>query len=540
MSFSRLRLGWVFAAIIATGFSLGGCALTPGRVGYLVDSPQAKPLIASTAEGAVRGVQTPEGNVFLGLPFASPPVGPLRFRPPAPPQPWTGVRDATKAGDICEQIAIPGAGKQSEDCLTLNVYAPPGAPDPAHPRPVMVWIYGGGFSIGDNVQYDPSRIAARQGVIVVAPNYRLGPFGFMAHPALNSSGEGAYALQDQQAALHWVKTNIAQFGGDPANVTIFGESAGGWSVCYQLTAPGARGLFQRAIIESGACTSPHSALSMADAETGGAAMAADLGCGDPASADACLRALPAYAFRKAKAHRDGLLGKDSWSPAYGGDVLPQSPRAAIEAGDIAPVPVLNGTNRNEGRLFIYSDRLTGKLWSRKSYEQIVDDFFHADAPKVLAAYEAEAKDNYVIAYADIVTDSTFSCTAMTLNRLLAPHTRVYAYEFADPDAVFTLPRPPFVAPPLMAYHSSEIAYVFQTRWAVSDPAKFTPAQQRLSDDMQGYWASFARAGDPNGGGRPVWPVDAGQGPLRLAPTAVATAADFAAVHHCAFWNGLGY
>jgi para-nitrobenzyl esterase len=331
--------------------AISGCALSPGRVGYLVKSPRARPLVAQTESGPVRGVGTPEGHAFLGIPFAAPPIGPLRFSAPSPPATWSTVRDATRAGPICPQASLPGAGRQSEDCLNLNVYAPSDAAS-NHPRPVMVWLYGGGFSGGDNVTYDPSRLAQRRGVIVVSPNYRVGAFGFLAHPALRGPGEGAYGLLDQQAALRWVARNIAGFGGDPGNVTLFGESAGGWSVCYQLAAPGARGLFQRAIIQSGACASPLSTVSVDDAEAGGVRMALALGCKAGADAADCLRHASTHALLKAPPSRRGLLGLDSWSAASGGDVLPVSPREAFEAGHFAAVPVVDGTNRDEGRLFL--------------------------------------------------------------------------------------------------------------------------------------------------------------------------------------------
>ena len=529
-------------SMVAAALSLSACALRPGDVRYLVTAPGARPLVVETASGAVRGVAAPEGQAFLAIPFAAPPVGALRFKPPEPAAPWSGVRDATKPGPMCMQRSILGAGPRSEDCLTLNVYAPRDA-DPARPRPVMVWIYGGGFAIGDNVQYDPSRIAERQGVVVVAPNYRLGAFGFLAHPALSGPGEGAYALLDQQAALRWVQSNIARFGGDPRNVTLFGESAGGWSVCYQLAAPGARGLFQHAIIESGACTSPDSAISMASAEAGGLQFAAALGCGDLAATADCLRRLPAEALLKAKAERRGLLGVNSWAPAYDGDVLPLSPKAAFQEGRFASVPVIDGTNHDEGRLFLYTNRLMGKLWTEASYEAIVHDFFEENTPTVLAEYAEEAKRDRGLAYADIVTDSTFSCPALTLNALLrrrtTGHAPVYAYEFDDPKALFDLPRPPFI-PPLKAYHSSEIVYVMQTPWALANPVHFDSAQRALSDRMQAYWGAFARTGDPNGAGAIAWPTDDGAAPLTLSPGGVQPDASFSSRHRCAFWNALGY
>ncbi len=532
-------MGGLIAGMLS-GLALCACALSPGKVGYLVKSPRATPVVVHIEAGDLRGVATPRGRAFLGIPFAAPPVGPLRFRPPAPPEAWRGVRDATRAGAICVQSTVPGSGRQSEDCLTLNVYAPHDA-DPRRPRPVMVWLYGGGFAIGDNVEYDPSRLAEDRRVVVVAPNYRLGAFGFLAHPALRGAGEGAYALLDQQAALRWVKANISRFGGDPDNVTLFGQSAGGWSVCYQLTAPGARGLFHRAIIQSGACVSPHSEISLAAAEAGGEQMATALGCGGGAAAAAadCLRRLPAQALLKAKPDRRGLLGLNSWSAAYGGDALPREPRVALAAGDFAAVPVIDGTTRDEGRLFLFTNRLQGKLFTQGSYERILTDSFESDTPKVLAEYGGEARHSRGLAYADVVTDSTFACPALALNALLERRAKVWAYEFDDPHAVTTLPRTPFT-PPLKAFHTAELVYVFQTPWLAADPAAFDTSQRRLSNWMQAWWGAFAADGDPETPTGPHWPSDHGQGPVALSPSGAAVAVDFAAAHHCAFWNALGY
>ena len=529
------RRGLGLAAVCA---GLAGCALRPGDVPDLVRSRDARADVVATTEGPVRGVATPQGRAFLALPYAAAPVGLLRWAPPRPHAAWVEELDATRPGAICPQAALPGAGRPSEDCLTLNVYTPPGVRTDAR-LPVMVWVYGGGYAIGYNSQYDLSRLAQRQGVVTVAINYRLGALGFLALPELRGQGSGGFALLDQQAALRWVKANIAAFGGDPGKVTLFGESAGGWSVCEQLTAPGARGLFQRAIIESGACTSPLSAIPEAQAERGGLEMAAELGCNDPSTALACLRALPPGRVLKATPHRPGLLGKDSWSAAWGGDVLPLSPRAALEQGRFMAVPVIDGSNHDEARLFLDTNRLKGSLYSHASYVKIITDFFGDRTPQVLAAYDAEAKRSYVDAYLDIVTASTFACPALTTDSLLERRAPVWAYEFDDPQAVNRLPRAPFT-PPLQAFHSSEIAYVLQTPWIVADPARFDAGQRALSDRMQAAWADFARTGDPNGAGAPSWPADHGGAPLQLRPDGDRPAQGVASARRCDFWSRLGY
>src|SRR5690606_22015473 len=250
-----------------------------------------------------------------GVPYAAPPLGPLRFAPPAAPEPWTEVRDASQVGSICLQPT--GAG--AEDCLTLNVYRP-AQRDPSAALPVMVWIHGGSFVIGAGSGYDPRRLVEENGIVVVTLNYRLGVLGFMAHPALTAESpeglSGDYGLMDQQAALRWVRDNIAAFGGDPAQVTIQGQSAGGASVCAQLASPPAAGLFARAVIQSASCASAPLAL----AEAQGTALASALGCGDAASVAECLRALPANAL--AAAATGALFG-----PIVGGEFLPEAPFA---------------------------------------------------------------------------------------------------------------------------------------------------------------------------------------------------------------------
>jgi para-nitrobenzyl esterase len=518
-----------FAAVALTLLA-SACAPAPGSAIQIVDAPEARPLTVMTASGPVMGVQARAGEVFLGIPFAAPPVGDLRLRSPQPPQSWTAVRDATKPGPQCIQAGLPVMGAQSEDCLTLNIYAPTNAFKGAD-LPVMVWLYGGGFTFGSNKMYDPHRLASSQNVIVVAPNYRLGAFGFMAHPALRGSGEGAFALQDQQAALKWVRDNIAAFGGNPANVTLFGESAGAWSTCSQMASPAAAGLFQRAILQSGPCVSGDSVIAMDDAEAGGLRLAESVGCKDIDTAQACLRKLPAGKLRNAKAMRRGLLGPDSWTPAFGGDVLPLPPKKAFAMGAFYPVPVINGTNRDEGRLFLTLNRYMGKLWTRASYENLIREAYPGTGAQVLATYADVAKHSFGRAYADIVTDGTFACPAQRLSERLRPYATVYTYEFDDETAPFSLPRLPGTAP-LSAYHSAELSYVFDTRWVLSDPARFRSSQQDLSHRMQMAWGAFAHAGNPG------WQNADGRSPYRLGTATAPNSRSFDTEHRCRFWDAL--
>ncbi|MXP61756.1 carboxylesterase family protein [Roseomonas sp. M0104] len=531
-------------ALLATG-----CDVQPGAVEYLTQAPGARPAEVMTAAGPVRGVAAPEGQAFLGIPFAAAPTGPLRWRPPQPPAPWPAPRDATRLGNGCMQnfgldyvLGSRSAWwiKGDEDCLNLNVYAPAGA-SPGARLPVMVWLYGGTFVLGSNRQYDPSRLAQAQGVIVVVPNYRLGTLGFLSHPALRAEADGAanLGLLDQQAALRWVRDNIAGFGGDPANVTLFGESAGSWSACFLLAAPGAAGLFQRVILQSGVCILPASATPVAEADAAGRELAAALGCADLKTAAACLRSLSAHELTATPARTSSPVGPRGWSPVTGDTVLPLSPREAFSTGRFNRVPVLNGTNRDEGRLFSLLLRLIGELYTEESYRAQVARLMGSRTAAVLRAYGADMAAPQ--RFAAIATDGAFACPALQLNRLLAEHVPVHAYEFADEQAASRIPSLPFL-PPLGAYHAGEVAYVFGTPWILADPAEFTPAQRQLSHAMQDAWGSFARGGPPGAASLPDWRRfgAAAEQVLALRPEGSRMRDDLAAAHRCRFWDSLAY
>src|SRR6516162_11353662 len=335
------------AATGATAANAGAVAATWGHGGAPV---------VTTDDGAVRGMTAGTVDEFLGIPYAAPPTGNLRWRPPQPPAGWQGVRDATQFGPSCPQppsLSVPGPF--SEDCLYLNVNTPalPGGDQDHRWRnggddgglPVLVWIHGGGLTQDAGRDYDPAKLAA-DGVVVVTINYRLGALGFLAHPALASwpgGPAGNYGLMDQQAALRWVRDNIGQFGGDRHNVTIAGESAGGLSVLAQMVSTGARGLFQKAIIESGSFALNQRPL--ATAEASGEAFAGSLGCtGQTAQTAACLRNLPVT---------DLVTPNFVEIPGVvDGKVLTEPIGTALAAGRFARVPVLNGTNHEEEALFV--------------------------------------------------------------------------------------------------------------------------------------------------------------------------------------------
>src|SRR5690242_7178565 len=344
----------LLAAACCTALTLAAGGATAANAGTATTAWGSGGPIATTEDGAVLGTTAGTVEEFLGIPYAAPPTGHLRWRPPQPPAEWHGVRDARQFGPSCPQPASPFAppGPMSEDCLYLNVSTPtlPGGDgdhrlprgEGRHGLPVLLWIHGGGLTTDAGRDYDPAKLAA-DGVVAVTINYRLGALGFLAHPALASrpgGPAGNYGLMDQQAALRWVRDNIARFGGSPHNVTIAGESAGGLSVLAHMVSAGSRGLFQKAIIQSGSFALNQQPL--ATAEAAGEAFAAQAGCPDQTAA--CLRHLPV---------------SDLVNPNFieipgvvDGKVLTEPIGTALAAGRFARVPVLNGTNHEEEALFV--------------------------------------------------------------------------------------------------------------------------------------------------------------------------------------------
>ncbi|WP_395312175.1 carboxylesterase/lipase family protein [Mycobacterium sp. AMU20-3851] len=492
------------------------------------------PSVVNTTLGLVQGVATLDKRHFAGIPYAAPPVGPLRWQPPQPAVPWTGVRDATKVGPRCVQDEggdVEMGRQTDEDCLTLNVWTPPPT---GEARPVMVWLHGGAFINGNGAMYDSRWFVDRGDIIVVTVNYRLGALGFLAHPALGPPGSvGNYGLADQQAALRWVHENIAAFGGDPDKVTIAGESAGGMSVCDHLVAPESRGLFRAAIIQSAPCQAQ---LALPEAERISEAYARDVGCGDPATVAACLRALPEYKLRNPVWY--DRIGEDTLSgPVHGTTVLPEDPMVALREGRGADVPVLIGSNRDEFTLFTALQYLRGaRQYTPGEYPDLLADTFGADAAAVGARYPLDRYEgNAASAYAAAVTDGVFACVADRMAAELATVNDVYAYEFNDPHP--PTPEPMRNLPfPVGASHSLELRYLFD----VGGAPPLDPAQQELSNQMIDYWAHFVKTGAPAAEGAPDWPAVSGSGPwMSLRPDGSRVVTDFDRAHQCDFWAGKG-
>ncbi|MFJ9345405.1 carboxylesterase/lipase family protein [Streptomyces sp. NPDC101237] len=487
--------------------------------------------VVRTHDGALRGGAGDGYRTFEGVPYAAAPVGRLRWAPPRRPAPWPGVRDATAPGSACPQQAgeVPG-GSTDEDCLHLNVTAPADA-TPRRPRPVIVWLHGGGFTTGAGSSYDAHRLAVRGDVVVVTVNYRLGVLGFLAHDRL--PGSGTFGLADQQAALRWVRANIGAFGGDSRDVTLAGESAGGFGVCAQLASPSAAGLFDRAIIQSGPCTGrperpfAPSAAPLSEVRAAGTRFAAAVGCGTAPDQPACLRHVSVSRL---------LAAQDTdQHPAYGTPLLPQDPGAALARGRTRRVPVLIGGTRDEGNGWAAGIIRAGNPVTPRTWPDVVAAFFPdpASAAAVVRAYPVTGSDGGPV-FGAVIGDSNFACPTLRSAALLARHAPVWRYEFADEHAPPLTPgTPPF---PLGAPHASELPYLFDLG---GRPRAMTPAQHRLADLMIDYWSGFARTGDPNAvlaptAHRPAWRPGAVQS---LAPDRTGPAAT-AAAHRCPFWNAL--
>lgn len=444
---------------------------------------------AKVAGGIVEGVVKDGIVSFKGVPFAAPPVGELRWRSPQPVKPWQGVKKADKFAPGPMQDTefgkiLGGPQNISEDCLYLNVWT--GAKTPDEKRPVMVWIYGGGFGIGmtSTPAYDGTNLA-QKGVVLVSVAYRVGPMGFLAHPELSKEsgkGSGAYGIQDQIAGLRWVKQNIAQFGGDPSNVTIFGESAGGMSVGMLVTSPMAKGLFQRAISESGGAMGGDLKLNLKTAEQQGKAYLSKLGANDIKAA----RALSAEAIQK------DTKGMGSFGPVADGETIIEDPYKAFQTGKFNDTPILVGTNSNEGGLFVTQKTTIA------AFEKMVRSQYTAGAEAILKAYPHATEAEATRSAKDLMRDSIFAWSTWAWANMQSARGRnnvfVYYFDHRTPQS------------PDGANHAAEIGYVFRNLGMQGALGGGTgPEDKSLSEMLSSYWVNFARKGDPNGPGLPVWP-----------------------------------
>lgn len=460
------------------------------RLAFTFFLAAALPLAAAISDpvrveqGQLSGVQgsSPEVRVYKGVPFAAPPVGNLRWKAPKPAADWPGVRKADQFSATCMQTPYPEGSLYrgepqpvSEDCLYLNIWT--AAKSASEKRPVMVWIHGGAFTRGSGSlpTYDGETLA-KKGVVLVTVNYRLGIFGFFAHPELTQESEhhssGDYGILDEIAALQWVQKNIAAFGGDPKNVTIFGESAGSWAVNVLVASPLAKGLFHRAIGESGGNFGVMTKL--ADLEKSG-------------SKSGSVQDL------RAKSADDVLKMTGGFSVNVDGWLLPTDVMTIYENGKQSDVPVLIGSNADEGTAFM-PPKIT-----LAGYEATAKQRFGAHADAFLKLYPAKSDEEAWKASADLMRDSTFGVQMRIWARMQEKTGKAPAYLY-----YFSRVPPGPAGEHYGAFHASEISYVFGTGDIAKRP--WQEADHKLSDAMSSYWVNFATKGNPNGKGLPAWPA----------------------------------
>ena len=488
-------------------FALAIACAVAGHLTMRVAHTQAASCLVTTGQGDVQGLNAGGSCAFLGIPYASPPVGGLRWKRPQPAVAWSpAVLNANVAPAVCAQLNnTTGAPMGSEDCLKLNVWTP--NPLPAN-APVIVWLHPGSF-VNASANFAPQNglaLAASTGAIIVAPNYRLGPFGYLGHAALaaEDSAAGNYGLLDQRAALIWVRDQIAGFGGNPDNITIAGESAGGHSVGLHLVSPGSAGLFQRAIMQSGFASIRW--RTAADAQAQGEEFANALGCTntDPTALLACLRSksLAAVLLARPPALFEQVLeiGRSQWTPIVDGVEIPDQPRSLYEQGAFSHVPVILGTTRDEGWTWV--NRSFSAAVTDEQYESTVQTEFGPDAATILAEYPVAAFADPKDALVRLVGDVEYTCEARRVARLIeATKTPVYLYSFGqEVDAVV----------PDRVAHGMDVNFVFGNNFGPPLFAPYTlgPADLLLSHAIGAYWTRFASTGSPNvdDGSAVEWPA----------------------------------
>ena len=510
--------------------------------------------VVQMASGKVQGYTDGGVATFLGIPYAAPPVGQLRWAPPAAAKPWKGTRQATTYGPTCAQVTtlgvFAGPANNNEDCLYTNVFTP--NLDSGAKLPVIVWIHGGGNLDGESNDYNGSKMASQGKTVVVTFNYRLNLMGWLAVPSLDSEGHtfGNYGLLDQQMMLNWVRQNITAFGGDPSNVTVGGQSAGAEDTGLAMLSPGASGLFQHGICESFCPTSNLPTLSAA--ETIGEEFATAAGCGSKTGqAQAqCLRAVPASEV-------EALAGTASAASAYvvgpmlDGTVIPIQPPTAWANGQFTHVPLMNGNVQDEEDFSLaineyfshprqpptvaqYTTAITNQ-YSTQAYPP-------GTAAKVLKLYPVANYPSVQIAWDRAGTDQRI-CYEMELNQQLATQIPVYAYLFEDQSPPMYFPKMPGFTP--LAYHTSDIQFLFPLyHGGQGTPHPLKGAQITLSNELVTAWTNFAATGNPDGIGNAPWPVysaNPGKSDIlveNVPSLSTETTKQFNTAHNCGFWETL--
>jgi para-nitrobenzyl esterase len=514
--------------------------LVGGLSGVMGTAQAATPPVVTVTQGAVSGQLLNGVRRYMGLRFATA----ERWKAPQAAPAWTGTLDGTKFGSSCPQKgSMLSADSKNEDCLFLNVYVPDDIG--AAKLPVMVWVHGGGFSQGAASDYDVSILAQKAHAIIVTTNYRLGVFGFFALPGVRAETSNVnFGLQDQQAALRWVKSNIAPFGGDAGRVTIFGESAGGTSMCLHLVSPQSKGLFHRAISESGPCT-VLTGSSMSVLATASEKLAADFGCPSGPDQLACMRSKPVGDLNAATVLDLHMSSQAAhWSPVVDGVSIPDQPEKMVQQGRYNRVPTIFGTNHDEGRLMVMANYHLTNLMPVTTAQLAAEitaaaqGDAHAQA-LLTATYTKDAYGTRDKALGAMLTDDSFACYANNDVGGLSQYTPTWSYEFNAPISGASIN--PYMT--MGAFHGAEMGYLFQNKFpGLPLWIALTTKQKALADQMARYWGNFAATGNPNGTGSPTWPsYNRRSTPvqnLSLDGVAPLAAGAFQKDHQCALWNSI--
>jgi para-nitrobenzyl esterase len=519
-----------FGAAVGIALTLGAAAIASHAAPAIAPGQTN---VVRLAEGNVQGTAVNGVGEFLGIPYAAPPTGDLRWRPPIRAARWKGTLQATKFGGTCaqEQRGVFASPSNNEDCLYLNVFAPSPRPVPATHFPVMVWIYGGGLFSGESDDYDGSKLASRGGVVVVTVNYRVGALGFLSHPTINAEGHAFanYGLMDQQFALQWVQRNVAAFGGDPHNVTIFGQSGGGTAVMALMQSPLSKGLFQKAIVESGtriAHTAPETALKA------GQDFATAAGCPDQSAQ--CLRSL---SVEQVLSHQAPIVKYVTDFPIVDGTVITHPAYEAFSKGLYNHVPVLAGLVQDEQAFFL-PELNTHKPYTADDYKRYASIVGGTHADTLLQKYPLASYDSPSLAVIAMAQGGK-ACTARLLDQLWFKYAPVYAYQFEDRTAPSYFAEVSF---PMRAYHTSELQYLFPMfKGGQGTAHPLSSQQEKLSDLLVDYWTRFARFGMPDAPGKtavPSWPrYTPGKDSVQsLNPTGTKPVGGYGMANDCAMWD----
>ncbi len=544
-----VRQSLIILSVLAAG--LASTTASAGGSGDNDNGPSV-----NTVEGPVRGFTQNGVNIFLGIPYAAPPVGKLRWQPPQAVRKWHDTLDATKYANTCPQVtelgAFAGPSSITEDCLYLNVFTT-GSGRSGKKKPVIVWIHGGGNVDGESNDYDGSKLATGGSLgtptVAVTINYRMGLFGFLSESHLNSEGHlwGNYGILDSQAALRWVQRNIAAFGGDPTNVTLGGQSAGAIDTSANLISPISAGLFQRAITQSSPIPNVFF-VSAATALTAGNKFATAAGCSNAA----CLRNLSASRILQLQG-TPNANGPYVAGPLVDGTIVPVPPETAWTTGAYNHMPILGGTTKDE---LTFGLAITEYFSGPPQVALTSAQYLANNSATVLSQYPLNNySNNPTLAQNRVITDP-FKCNGYRVLTQQAATNRgygVYGYDFTYQHPPFYFPQMPNVSDPTghfqaLAFHTSDIQFVFPG-WhggnlgvnldqGTGQPRELQGAEVNLSDQIVAAWTNFAKTGNPNGSGNSPWPKFTSSSPVLLQqdiPNAIETGAQFTANNKCDFW-----